>query len=74
MDKDIDALMRTPFVDVPDDFTQSVMQRVQLLPLPRHRPRLLKKLQALALITGGILGAMQLVAFMFGILAASTAG
>ena len=74
MDKDLDAMLGTQLLDVPDDFTQRVMQRVQFMPLPQRQPGWLEKLQGLALIVGGILGATQLAAFMFGIWAASAAG
>jgi hypothetical protein len=76
MDKDLDALLGAPLLDVPDDFTQRVMQQVQYLPQPQlpRRRGWQEKLQALALIAGGILGATQLAVFMFGIWAASSAG
>ncbi|MBJ7311692.1 hypothetical protein ACFOLJ_01880 [Rugamonas sp. CCM 8940] len=74
MDKDLDALLSTPLLDVPDNFTQGVMRRVQFLPLPQRHSGWLEKLQGLVLVVGGILGATQLAAFLFGMWSASAAG
>jgi anti-sigma factor RsiW len=76
MDRDLDTLLSAQLLDVPVDFTQRVMGRIHLMPMPMPRPRpgWLDKLQALALIAGGILGATQLAAFMFGMWTASAAG
>lgn len=77
MDEDFDALLASPLLQAPDDFTQRVMQQVHYLPLPARPtpvPRLLQRLQWLAFIGGGALGIVQLAAFMFGIWAAGSAG
>jgi hypothetical protein len=73
MDKQLDALLNAPLLDVPADFTREVMQRVAWLPLPAARPGLRERLQELALIVGGLLGAAQLASFMFGIWTVSSA-
>ncbi|HEY8102210.1 MAG TPA: hypothetical protein VIF82_15810 [Burkholderiaceae bacterium] len=74
MDKDFDSLLEDGLLDVPDDFTQMVMQRIHRAPLPLARLSLSEKLQNLALIAGGVLGFSQLAAFMFGVWAATAAG
>ena len=73
---EFDDLLRSDLLHTPDDFSAQVMQQIYRmpLPLPLPQPRLSwqQKLQNLALIAGGILGAVQLAAFMFGIWAASS--
>ena len=71
MDKDLDDLLRSDLLHLPEQFSGRVMQQIGRLPLPQRRPRWQQQLQNLALIAGGILGAVQLAAFMFGIWAAS---
>jgi hypothetical protein len=44
------------------------------MPAPPRRNGLTEKLQELALLAGGILGAAQLASFMFGIWTAAVAG
>lgn len=78
MDDELDALLRGNALAPPDDFTLRVMQSVYRLPAPAPRPErwrgLARRLQAAALIIGGMAGAAQLAAFMFGIWATTTAG
>lgn len=74
MDKDLDTLLASGLLEVPDDFSQRVMQRIHSAPAPARRMSLPEKLQGLGLIIGGVLGLAQLAAFMFGIWAASAAG
>lgn len=74
MDKDFDSLLEDVLLDVPDNFTQVVMQRIHRLPLLPTRLSLAEKLQNLALIVGGVLGFSQLATFMFGFWAATSAG
>ncbi len=74
MNKDFDLLLDDGLLDVPENFTQTVMQRIYQVPLPPARSSLLEKLQNLALIAGGVLGFAQLAAFMFGVWAATAAG
>ena len=74
MDNDLDALLRAELLQPPVDFTKRVMQQLKYFPIPARRSGLLEKLQSLALIIGGIVGAAQLAAFMFGIWTASSAG
>ncbi|MGZ3237410.1 MAG: hypothetical protein ACXWIN_08400 [Burkholderiaceae bacterium] len=74
MDKDFDSLLGDGLLDVPDNFTQVVMQRIYQMPVPSAHLSLSEKLQNLALIVGGVLGFAQLAAFMFGVWAATAAG
>lgn len=78
MDDELDALLRDDALAAPDDFTLRVMQSVYRLPAPAPQPQrwgaLARRLQAAALILGGMAGAAQLAAFMFGIWATTTAG
>ncbi len=82
MDKDLDTLLASGLLDVPDDFSRQVMLRIHSAPAPTPLPApeparglsWAEKLQSLALIFGGILGLAQLAAFMFGIWTASAAG
>jgi hypothetical protein len=80
MDKDLDQLLASDLLEVPQDFAQSVMTRVRELPLPLiavlppAADRSKEWLQWLALIGGAILGMAQLSGFIFGIWAASTVG
>lgn len=73
-DPDWDAVLADGLLQIPDDFSQHVMQRIRHAPVPVRRLRWSEKLQNLALIFGGILGLAQLAAFMFGIWTASAAG
>lgn len=74
MDKDFDSLLEDGLLDVPDNFTQQVMQHINRMPLLPARLSLAEKLQNLALIAGGVLGFSQLATFMFGVWAATSAG
>ena len=75
MDKDewLDPLMESGLLQVPDDFTERVMQQVRLLPLPGRMSRWREQLQWLVLLGATTLGAMQLLGFVFGIWAATSA-
>ena len=76
MDEDLDSLLSGALLVVPNDFTHRIMQALPRTPAPvpvRHTT-LLDRLQALALVVGGMAGAAQLAAFMFGIWSVSTAG
>ena len=74
MDEDLDTLLGAAQLEPPDDFGARVMLRVRRLPLPARHAGALALLQKLALIAGGIVGAAQLAAFMFGVWSASSAG
>lgn len=74
MDDDLDWLRDDALLDVPDNFAQRVMQRIQFAPLRPPRLSWQRKLQNLALIAGGLLGFAQLATFMFGAWIVSSAG
>jgi hypothetical protein len=74
LDADLDALLGADPLAPPDDFGERVMRRVARLPLPARHAAWRGRLQDLALLAGGILGAAQLGAFMFGMWAAASAG
>jgi hypothetical protein len=74
MDKDLDELLSDDLLEMPDDFSARVMLRIHRLPVPARRSSLLEKLQNLALVAGGIIGATQLATFMFGIWTVSSVG
>lgn len=71
----LDAMLSEDRLQAPDDFTQRVMQEIQTSQ-PVHKPSLLTQwLQWVALAGGFLLGAQQLLSFMFGVwLATAAAG
>ena len=75
MDKDdeLDALLGSGLLAVPDDFTERVMRKVRASPLPSPRRRWAERLQWLALVSGAVVGALEVAAFIFGIWAATSA-
>lgn len=74
MANDLERLLESGLLKVPENFAQRVMQRIDELPLPIYPPQPREWLQWLALIGGAILGATQLAGFVFGIWAAVTVG
>ena len=74
MANDLEKLLVSGPLKVPENFAQQVMQRIDELPLPIHPPQSLEWLQWLALVGGAILGVTQLAGFVFGIWVAATAG
>ncbi len=68
---ELDGLMGKLSQEPPDDFLEVVMQRIDDLPLPVRAPR--ADLQWIALIAAALAGFAQLIAFLFGIWAASAA-
>jgi hypothetical protein len=73
MNDDIDTRLEAGLLHVPDDFTDQVMRCVETMPLPARRSKRRERLQWLALAGGAALGLSQLLAFMFGMWAASAA-
>ena len=77
MNNDLDALMQTDCLDPPDDFTQRVMQRIQLRRYAAQSTsivaaertgrwsRLRWLSAATGLVGGGLLGLSQLASFVF---------
>ncbi|MGC4059727.1 MAG: hypothetical protein QM749_02220 [Aquabacterium sp.] len=70
---DIDTRLEADLLQVPDDFTEQVMRRIDTLPRPTKTSQRRERLQWLALLGGAALGLSQLLAFMFGMWAASAA-
>ncbi len=77
MNEDLDTFLREELLVLPQDFTQRVMRKIDELPIPAliEQPRRREKgLQWIAFIGTGLFGAVQLVAFIFGIWTATAAG
>jgi hypothetical protein len=74
MENELDRLLLTPLLTPPPDFTARVMRRVEHLPVPQHASRWQQAWQWLALAAAGIPAILQLLAFMFAMWAATTAG
>lgn len=73
MNNDLDSLLQSDLVSVPDDFTARVMLEINRLPQPMLRPIWRNWLQWLAIFGTATLGLIELFSFMFGIWAATTA-
>ncbi len=73
MNKDLDTLLTSGLVSVPDDFTERVMREINLLPQPAPRQTWRDRLQWLAIIGTAALGIVELFSFIFGIWTATTA-
>ncbi|MDZ4262960.1 MAG: hypothetical protein U1B30_11605 [Pseudomonadota bacterium] len=69
----MNRLLESGLLTVPDDFTERVMRDVCMTPLPTPRQRWYERLQWLALIGSAALGAVELLAFIFGLWTATTA-
>lgn len=77
MTDDNEDLLKAGFFEPPRDFTEGVMSKIAKLPYPEFTPPPKErppKIQWLALIGTGLLGAAQLAVFMFGIWTATSAG
>lgn len=74
MAKDLDRLLASGLLEVPQDFVQRVMRRIADVPPPVRAAPPREWLQWLALIGGVILGAIPLGGFMFGVWLTATAG
>jgi hypothetical protein len=73
MSDDLDTLLQTDLVSVPDDFAERVMRRVQASPRAAAQPRWMRRLQWVALLGGALVGALEVVTFIFGLWAATAA-
>ncbi len=73
MNKDMNTLLTSGLVSVPDDFTERVMREIYLLPQPASRQTWRERLQYLAIIGTALLGTIELFSFIFGIWTATTA-
>lgn len=77
MPEDFEELLKTGFLEPPEDFTNLVMERIGELPLPdfpAQPSRVQERIQWITLIGAGLVAATQLAAFVFGIWAATAAG
>jgi len=72
MNNDLEQLLRSDLLSVPDDFSDRVMRNIQYLPLPTKRPGWREHLQWLAMGGAMIFGVMEVFAFMFGIWTAAS--
>ena len=71
---ELDLLLRDAGDAAPADFDIRVMRRIAALPLPQRRSRRWRLLaQRLALVAAAALGANQVLAFIFGLWAATAA-
>lgn len=73
MDKEIDLLMKSDLLKVPDDFTSNVMANLEPLPVPESISQRWKTLKWVAYAGGGCWGLSQLLTYMFGIWAVTSA-
>jgi hypothetical protein len=74
MEDELDRLLRTPILRPPPDFAGQVMMRIQHLPAPEAVPRWQSAWRWLALAAAAVPAMLQLLAFMFGMWAATAAG
>jgi hypothetical protein len=74
MEDDLDRLLGTPLLTPPPDFSAQVMARIHRLPKQVAAPRRPAVWPWLALMAGGIPAVFQLLAFIFGMWAATAAG
>lgn len=69
--QELDAMLSEDWLQAPDDFTQQVMQGSQSAELSHKESLVSQWLQWVALAGGFLLGAQQLITFMFGVWLAS---
>lgn len=77
MSDDLNEILHGDLLTPPDDFSSQVMLRIAELPAPSFPTRTshaTERMQVAALIGASLVGAIQLVTFMFGIWAATAAG
>jgi hypothetical protein len=73
-DDPLERLLQAEPLDVPQGFSERVMQRITYLPLPAQGSQPLEWLQWLALSGGALAGIGQVLSFVFGIWMVSAAG
>lgn len=73
MNKDLDNLLTSGLLQVPDDFTERVMREINRLPQPAPRQAWRDRLQSLAMIGAVTVGIIELFSFIFGIWTATDA-
>jgi hypothetical protein len=73
MNKNLENLLNSGLVSVPDDFTERVMHEINQLPEPAPRQIWRDWLQWLAISGTAAVGIIELISFIFGIWTATTA-
>jgi hypothetical protein len=73
-DDPLERLLQIEPLDVPQGFSERVMQRITYLPLPAQGSQPLEWLQWLALTGGALAGIGHTLGFVFGIWMVSAAG
>ncbi|MEQ1619761.1 MAG: hypothetical protein ABL919_00045 [Methylococcales bacterium] len=73
MNKELDALLASGLVQVPEDFSERVMRKINRLPIPAPKQIWRDKLQWLVLTGTAALGIVELFSFVFGIWTATAA-
>lgn len=71
--KKLDALLASTLLSVPTDFTESVMNEINQLPVQTPEPRWKKWLHGLAVLSSVALGTIELLSFIFGMWTTTTA-
>ncbi len=75
MDNDLDTVLASDLLDIPDDFTQRVMDGVRCISQRDFKKMSwLERLQNHLFITGGIVSLSRFAVFMCGILTVSAVG
>jgi hypothetical protein len=76
MNQHDEALLRDGLITPPEDFLRRTMARVAAAPMPRRRrsPAMREVAQWIALAGTALVGAMQIVSYVFGIWIVSSAG
>ena len=77
MPDNLDEILQGDLLTPPDDFSSRVMLRIAELPAPSFPARTshaAERMQVAALIGASLVGAIQLLTFMFGIWTATAAG
>lgn len=70
---DIDSLLKSDLLSVPEDFSRRVMRQVHMQPVPVVTSTRRERLQWLALLAAAGLGMSQVLAFIFGMWATTSA-
>ncbi len=72
MTEDLDCLLASDLLSVPDDFSERVLREIDRLPQPRPRRSWSERLEWLAVAGTAAIAAIELFSFMFGIWTTTT--